>query len=383
MTARPGVLYLLRDRFQLYSPFLRQIVEFKFTSEMVLDLDVLNGELFEEQVKTFVTNGKIPPGDIIIVLSDNAYFVKDIASTPPPSAQSQKPGQQVPPPPPVSVKDLQPQIDLFVEHVPYENVVSLTLPLKNGVRVCAVNQDLFKTIIKGFEKAGFKVDYVLPGMVLGGGLSAKPVMDGSLATLAVQKAVALKQYNLLGKDPFAPMSKKATEQVDEVQQDLDNSKEPPKTNKKRLIMMVGVLALLLVVLVIVYVQSQQPPAGQPASALNPTQTPSVAAATTAPVPTETVTIEQTKVLSVQIVNASTAGPDAQTIRTALSKYTFKSVTTQTQNNVGTPNTIISFSLKTPQSVRNAVMEEVRKIKSDLTVQETQSGTNDITIIIGK
>lgn len=382
MTARPGVLYLLRDRFQLYSPFLRQVVEFKFTPEMVLDLDVLNEELFEEQIKAFVTNGKIPPGNIIFILSDNSYFVKDITSATQAPAQPQKPGQQTPQPS-VSVKDLQPQIDMFVEHVPYENVVSLTFPLKNGVRVCAVNQDLFKTVVRGFEKAGFKVDYVIPGMALGGGLSAKPIMDGTLANMAIQKAAALKQYNLQGKDPFAPASKKATEQIDEVQQDLENSKEPPKTNKKRLVLMVGVLVVLFVVLIVVYMQSQQSPAGQPVTVNQPTQMPSVAAATTAPLPTEAITVDQTKLLSVQIVNASSAGTDAQTIRTAMSKYTFKSISTQTQNNVGTPNTIISFSLKTPQSVRNVVVDEVRKIKSDLTVQETQSGTNDITIIIGK
>jgi flagellar basal body-associated protein FliL len=384
MTAKPGVVYLLRDRFQLYSPFLRQIVEFKFTPAMVLDLDVLNDELLEEQITVFLTNGKVPASEVIFILSDNSYFVKDILATPP-APQQQKPGQPAPPPPKVSEKDLQPQIDTFVEHVPYENVVSLTFPLKNGVRVCAVNRDLFKSVQRAFEKLNFKVTYVLPGMVLGGGMSAKPVMDGMLANTAIQKAAALKQYDLRVKDPFSPTSTKQEEQSDEVQEELESSKEPPKTNKKRLVLMIGVLVALLVILVIVYMQSQQPPpaAQQAASANQPTLMPSVAAATTAPQPTEAVTTAQTQLLAVQIVHASSAVSDAQVVRSALSKFTFKSITTQTQNSIGTPNTIVTFTSKTPQSVRNAVLEEVRKSKSDLTVQETQSGVNDITIIIGK
>lgn len=98
MTGKTGVIYLLKDRFQFYSPFLRQVVELKFTPQMVSDLDVLNAELLEEQIKVFVTNGKIPPSSLIIVLADNAYFVKDFALSPNP-VQPQKPSQPPQPQP--------------------------------------------------------------------------------------------------------------------------------------------------------------------------------------------------------------------------------------------------------------------------------------------
>lgn len=382
--AKTGVIYLLRDRFQLYSPFLRQIVEFRFSPDMVLDLDVLNGDLLQEQVKVFVTNGKIAPSNLIFVLNDSSYFVKDfsmIAQTPP---AAQKPGQTAPPPATISMKDLQPQIDMFVEHVPYENVVSQTFPLKNGLRVCAVNQDLFKTVQRAFESLGFTVELIIPGMVLGGGLSAKPVLDGVLTSTTLQKAPALKQFDMKSQDAFSPTPKKQDEQIDEVAEELENSKEPPKTNKKRLVAMLGVLVSLLVVLVIVFVQSQQPPTPpqQPVLASQPTVIPSMPP-TTATQPTQAITSAQTQNLTVQIVNTSATAGDAQTVRTAMNKYTFKSVTTESQTNVGVSNTVVSFSGNTPQSVRNTVLDEIRKVKSDLTVQESQSGSIDITIIIGK
>jgi hypothetical protein len=387
MTVKTGVIYLQKDKFQMYSPYLRQIVELRFTPEMVLDLDVLNDELLEQQIKAFVTNGKITPSNLVIVLSDNAYFVKDFALQAPPSAQPPKPGQPPVPAPKVSLDDLKPQIDLFIEHVPYENVVSKTFPLKNGMRVCAVNQDLYKTVQRAFEKVGFKVDSVLPGMVLGGGLSAKTVLDGVLANTALQKASSLKQYDLLPQEAFSPV-KKVEEQVDEVQDSLQNSKEPPKTDKKRMIAMLGVLGVLLVILVVVFIQSQQPPpppstaVQQPALANQPTVMPPIATATVIQ-PTEVVTVSQTQNLKVQIVTTSDTNSVAQTLKTALNSQKFANIVTQTQNNAGSATTIVSFSGSMSQGVRNIVLDEVRKLKTDVRVQEIQSGTNDVTIILGK
>lgn len=384
MTGKTGVIYLLKDRFQFYSPFLRQIVEFKFTPQMVLDLDVLNPELLEEQIKVFVTNGKIPPSNLIIILADNAYFVKDFALHPTP-LPSQKPGQPQQPQTKVSLEDLKPEVDQFVEHVPYENVVSKTFPLKGGWRVCAVNQDLFVTVQRGFEKVNFTVDAVLPGMVLGAGLSAKPVMDGVLANTAIQKAAALKQYDLKSQAAFSPNPKKEEEQVDEVQEALESSTEPPKTNKKRLAVMLGILGILLVVLVIVTIQSMQPPprnSQQPTLAKQSTSISPMATTTVVEV-TETVKPEKLQALSVRIVSSSKTSAAAQSIRSALNAYKFKSLTMQVQNSVASANTVVSFSVNTPQSVRNKVLDEVRKVQAEITVQEREQGTNDIVIIVGE
>lgn len=262
--------------------------------------------------------------------------------------------------------------------------MSKTFPLKAGLRVCAVNQDLYATVQRGFEKMGFTIDTVIPGMVLGAGLSAKPVMDGVLANTALQKAPALRQYDLKAQEAFSPVPKNE-EQVDEVQDALENSKEPPKTDKKRMALMLGVLGVLLIVLVIVTVQSMQPPPRnnqQPTLANNPTVMPPMATATLVQV-TETVQPEQLQSVSVQIVSSSETATAAQSLRTALNIYKFKAVTMQTQNSVASANTVVSFAAATPQSVRNKVLDEVRKIKKDITVQDREQNTNDITIIIGK
>lgn len=385
MTGKTGVIYLLKDRLQLYTPLLGRIVELRFTPQMVLDLDVLNDELLIQQIGAFVTNGKLAPCNMIIVLSDNAYFVKDFALQVPP-AQPPKPGQPPAAAPKVSIDDLKPQIDQFIEHVPYENVVSKSFPLKNGVRVCAVNQDYFTTVRKAFQNVGFTVEGVFPGMALGGGMSAKPVMDGALANLAIQKASTLKQYDLMAQEAFSSIVKKE-EQVDEIQEGIQNSKEPPKTDKKRMIVMLGVLGVLLVILVIVFIQSQQPPppptaVQQPALAQQPTIMPPAATATVIQV-TQPAEPLQAQSVQVQVVSSAETASASLALRTALIKYNFKSVTTKTQNSVASPTTIVTFSSTTPQPIRNVLLDEVKKVNPNFRVQEAQAGTSDITVILGK
>lgn len=389
MTGKTGVIYLLNDRLQLFSPMLGNVVEFKFVPEVVRDLDVVNKVLMENLIKVFVTNGKIPPSNLIILLSDNTYFIKDFTlPAQPPAQKTPQPGK--PEEPKVTMEVLMQEADKFVEHVPYDNVVSKTFPMKNGMRVCAANKDFFDAVKGSFEKLGFTVESVIPGMVLGNNLSAKPVLDAALTSTVLQRSQSLKQYDLLTQETYVPASEKASDQTEEVEVEDPQNKKP---DKKRLIALVGVLASLIIVLIIVFVQSQQPPtppqqpaqasspaAVKPASTVNteqPTQAPVVAT----PVPT--IPAATMKAFSVQLVSSSDSVAAGQTLNAALAKYGFKSVASQTQSTISSADTLVIFSSTVPQEVRNLILEEVRKVKSNITVQDRPSGTVDIAVIVGK
>jgi hypothetical protein len=385
---KPGVIYLQKDKFQIFSPFLGSILEFRFLPTVIRDLDVINLDLLGSQMKDFVTNGKIPPGNMIIVLCDNAYFVKDFLY-PNPAAQPTKPGQIAVIPPKVTLDDLKKQAELFVEHVPYDNVVSKTIPLKNGIRVCSVNQDLYGSLKLAFESMGFTIDTVLPGLVFGNNASARPVLDAAMASFILQKANTLKQYDLLSQSAFVPQSQEEVEAVEEdvVASSVSQDKKP---SKKRLIALGGVFASLVVVLIIVYVQSQAPttPPQQPALAQGTQPAAQQPAAvntqpTVAPTQATVIDATQTQNLNVQIVNASNSATFGQSLKLGLSKYTFKSVTMQTQSNIGTASTVVSFAASVTQPVRNAILDEVRKVKNDIIIQEKQDGGSDVSIILGK
>ena len=380
MTARTGVVYLQKNKMQIFSPFTGSIFELRFGPDMIRDLDVINPALIERQLKAFLASAKIAPCNVIFVLSDSTYFVKDfvLPTQQPKLAQNE-----------ITETVLKKQADEFIEHVPFDNVVSKMLPLKNGIKVCATNKDFYEAIAIALEHIGFTVTGVIPGLVLGNGISAKPVMDAVMANGILQKTNAVKQYDMLNQQVYQPQIKQDAEEVDEVELEQLQTKKP---NKKRLYALVGVFASLLIVLLIVYVQSQTPPTPpkQPAEASSDSSTNPPPVTTAAPIvheePTTPVGSESGSLhasnLTVQILNASSSETAVEILREKLNAYKFKSLTIQSQSAVGSTSTIVSFSANTSQEVRNVVLSEVKKLKSNITVQDKQEGAYDITIVLG-
>ena len=380
MVNKTGIIYLQKDKFQIFSPSLGSILEFRFVPEIVRDLDIINSTLLENLIKVFVTNGKIVPSNLVFVLADTTYFTKDILQSP---QEQKKPNSSNA----VSVANevLQKQADEFIEHVPFDNVVSKTLPLKNGIKVCATNKDFYEAFVIAFEHLGFTTESVIPGLVLGNGLSTRPVLDQGIVNLIIQRTNSYKPYDLLHQQVFQPPAKFETEDADEVEVERLQNKKP---DKKRLIALSGIFASLLLVLVVVYVQSQAPvsPPQQPAQASNPPPTilpPIQVAASPTIAPVVSPNDLQTQALTVQIVNAASTSVAAKNLSERLSQYTFKNILLQTQSPVGSASTIVSFSPNVTQQVRNLILDEVKKIKSNITVQEKGTTSADITIVLGE
>lgn len=377
MTVRPGVIYLQKDKFQFFSPVDGKILEFRFGPEIVRDLDVINAALLENLIKSFVTNSRVAPCPLLFVLADNAYFTKDFVM---PAHQKTAPNTNQTE---VTKELLQKQADEFIEHVPYDNVVSKTLPIKDGLKVFATNKDFYESVAIALEHLGFTIDSVLPGLVLGNGLSLRPSMDSAMASAIIQRVNTVRQYNLLGQQVFQPQIKVDSEEADEVEKEklLNNNNKP---SKKRLFTLVGVFASLIIVLVIVYVQSVAPPTPpkQPALANSPTPSPQISQVLLV-TPTIALSSLQTQNLTVQIVDSSSSAPIAKQLMSSLDSFKFKSVSTQTQNAIGSANTLVTFSANTSQDVQNAVLTEVRKVENNVAVQQQQNPGYDITIVLGR
>lgn len=381
-TVKTGIVYLQKDKFQLYSPYAGNILEFRFVPESIRDLDIINSSLLSNLIRSFIITGKIPPCNLIFVLAENAYFTKDFLmyseqKTPDPTH------------PAITKEVLQKQADEFVEHVPFDNVVSKTMPIKDGLKVCATNKDFYETIAVAFEHQGFTIESVLPGVVIGNGLSLRPSMDGAMANLILQKANAAKQYNLLGQQVFQPQLKQESEEDDEGA--LEHLPQSKKQDKKQLYALVGVFASLLIVLIIVYVQSTTPPPPpkQPAFANTTNPTPLVAKPvvlatiipTTAPLVSPS--LLETKNLTVEILSATSSEAEARFLQSKLDAFKFESVNVSTQTSIGTTGAIVSFSSTVSQNVRNAVLAEVKRITTNVTVQENQNSTYDIIVVLGQ
>ncbi len=381
MTVKTAVIYIQKDKFQIYTPSIGRVIEFRFVPEIMRDLDVVNAELLENLVKVFVTNNKISPSNLIFVLAENAYFTKDFV---PPAQQKGAIVQ-----PEVTKELLQKQADEFIEHVPFDTVVSKSIPLKDGVKVCATNKDFYESIAISFEHLGFSVESVLPGLVFGNGLSLRPVMDLPMANVILQKVSALRQYNLLNQQAYQPLVKQETEEVDEVELE-QQQQQNKKPNKKSIYTLVGIVPVLLGLAVVMYAQFQAPPPNWRSQASNPAPTlpaKPVQLVTVTVVPTVATTTSsgnlQTQDLTVQIVNTSNSAAVAQSLLGRLDTYKFKSVSLQSESSVGSASTLVSFSPNTTQDVRDVVLSEVKKYETNVIVQEKQLGTFDVAIVLSQ
>src|SRR5258708_25050187 len=122
MTAKTSGLYLQKEKFQYFDAYSGRIIEFRFVPEIVRDLNIINSELLENLIKVFVANSRIAPAALVFVLAENAYFTKDFL---PPAPQKDASAQ-----PEITKELLKKQAEEFIEHVPFDNVVSKTIPLK-------------------------------------------------------------------------------------------------------------------------------------------------------------------------------------------------------------------------------------------------------------
>jgi hypothetical protein len=380
MTAKISIVYLQKDKFQFFTPSTGRVIEFQFVPEVIRDLDVINSELLENLIKVFVANGKISPGNLVFVLAENAYFTKDFVQ---PAQQKGTPAQ-----PPVTIELIQKQADEFIEHVPFDNVVSKTISLKDGIKVVATNKDFYESIAIAFEHLGFTVESVLPGLVIGNGVSLRPVIDPTMGNLILQKVNTVRQYNLLNQQVYQPLVKQEIEEIDELGIERQ---QPKKANKKSMYALVGIVPLAIGLFVVLYFETTAPPPKWQSQASPPEQT---QVATPAPLATVVPSTPEVSTassssnlefqnLTVEIVSTVNTASVAQTLLGQLDTYKFKSVNLQTQSEISSSTTLVTFSSTTSQDVRDAVLKEVKNLETNVIVQDKQLGTFDVTVVLGQ
>lgn len=240
-----SVLYLQNDKFGFYTPLLGKVIEFRFVPEIVQDLEVVNPDLLSSLIQLFVESNKIPKGELVIVISDSACIVKDIIM---PQAA-----------PGVKQEDITEQVQKIIDSVPFEEVSSKTFPQQSGTKIWATNKALFSSIAGAFEKLGFKINSVLPGLVFAGDISAKPALDIAGGAYILRSVDSVRAHNLFNQKAETPVfieEKKEVEKPEGIVTDADIEEEPPKKkSNKRLFAMIGIFVVLIIILVFVYMSS--------------------------------------------------------------------------------------------------------------------------------
>ncbi len=128
------------------TPASPQPIMFKFTPEMVKDMDVVNLQLLNTNLKNFVSANKLKPSSLVIILDSSVYFEKDF------------PGPNVPP---------SQEMEDFIDTIPFSASSAKLFRSGTGFKQIVINRDLYESLKKSFEELGFAVSAVVPSFVLG------------------------------------------------------------------------------------------------------------------------------------------------------------------------------------------------------------------------
>jgi hypothetical protein len=235
-----GIIYILREGFQIYAPGMPSILEFRFVPEIVRDLDVANKELLYNLLKIFISGNNIPKSSLIIVIGDSASIIKDFIITPVPVEEQA-----------AQLEQLHKLADEFLEHIPFEEVSSKSFPIDNGIRAYGTNKELYESIKEAFLQEAFEVLMVLPAIAIGPEINTKAALDTDAINSILKKEPLLKEFNLLKQSLLTLQPEEASTESTEP------TKQEKKSGNKKTILIIGVFVVLIIVLILVYINQPQ------------------------------------------------------------------------------------------------------------------------------
>lgn len=210
-----GVLYAERNNFIYIDCMSGGSAQYKYPTDVVSDLEILNEESFIDQIGRLVQDNKISPTQLIIVLAPSLLFGKKFPLPTQDGGEMEK-------------------IQKFIDTVPFESVSYTKYTMTDGIQVIAANVNFFEAIKQAFEKQGFIARYVFPANILEEDMSEGINVDS--AKHIVGNIEKIKQYNLLGQPQITqPIEKKEP--------------APIGKSKNSLYVLGGVFVVLFIILV--------------------------------------------------------------------------------------------------------------------------------------
>ena len=215
-----SIVFVNRDYLQLYNDGLTDIASMALDPKVITDVEIVDSKTFTAQVSTFIDQAKIVPSDVMIIFSEAICFSQDI-----------KPVDEI--------KDKK-AIQDFSSSVPFESILIKTYPTASGLRIIAVNANLYRQINSVFESKGFLPASVIPTFVLGEQNYAKTNLDKEMAKFVLDSLDNFKKQSFL--EISAPVAQEKT----------TVKKESFKMTKKAAILL-GVFGAGIIILIILIV----------------------------------------------------------------------------------------------------------------------------------
>ena len=135
MTKNRSIIFIHKDKLELYDEFQSKLFQFVFQPTVFQDLELIDAEQLDTQLKTFITTNKITPSSILFIIADLIVFEKIFTSIP------------------VNNKDA--EIQKFLDNIPFEHVSFKVIDGAQSFKVQAINKELYTSLGDSFQSQGF------------------------------------------------------------------------------------------------------------------------------------------------------------------------------------------------------------------------------------
>lgn len=327
------IFYLDRQKLIIAGTKLASPVTLEFPANIVYDIDISDPESFDLLLARFFEQSKIPSSDILMVISPEVYYEKNIAlSTDPAQRQS--------------------QIDQFLEAVPFKNLTIKDYSIANQPKLIAINKNFYEPIIRFIKRNGYNVSAILPFFIL------ENFQLKLTDYLPKEVKDIYQKYKIL--EPFSLFS---TQDIDKMVATIGH--HPKEDNSRALILLIVFCFLFVVLLFFIFIR---PMIFKPAPVKIAPAIP--VAKTTQILPSPTADFIATDVLRIKITNGSGVSNQAADIKQALITVGFKQITTSSSSVISAANSQITFSPRVSPYSRQKIKEAVEKLTGVTVVTES-------------
>ena len=232
-----AIVFIHKDKLEYFDETQSKIFQFVFQPNLIQDLEVVDKDQINIQLKSFIGTNKLTVANLLFVIAEAITFEKTFQIVP------------------NANKDL--EIQKFLENIPFEHVSYKIIDGQKDYKVLAINKELYDVFKFTFESLGFKVLSIIPQSALGDSYRNSQNLNSDMVKYI------LIHFDPLQKQGFFQEEIKPIPQTSE-EEELTTSNQQPRpvnqnpVNKYRFPILLSVFFVLIGVLsYFVYIQYTQ------------------------------------------------------------------------------------------------------------------------------
>lgn len=357
MTAKhKGVLYLHRNGCEIAIHNSKQIFTVPIPSDIMVDLEIINEDKLISLIAEFCSKNHIENTQFLIVVGSSCLFTAVSDQQNPDEGAKQK--------------------SAFLHSVPFQNTATVTQTVKTKHTYIAANEDVLNAFKSALEQAKSTAMEATHQLLF-------PRELPSESTLTQQAAQALLGYvgTIKPTDNFFAAEHPTTPHATTLAPTIIQ----PEEKKSTLPYLIPVFVLLLGILGFVFYTQRnttenQVPNSQivsPTQPIQPTSTP-----TSAPQKSEDELIKEFGNISIQILNGSGVGGQANVTRSAFEQLGFTNIAVGNAESAQQNATVVVFTEGVPLGVQTVILNMLKEVYAEVRAQQTRDAASQVIITIG-